>query len=335
MKKMNGIKVLVTGAGGPAGMGVIKSLKLSDLDINILGADMDKYAPGLYISDKSFIIPAADNEKFSEKILEICDLEDVDIIIPTVDQEVVIFSKFMDRLNKIHVKIMIPNLQNILNCINKWKTYNICKKERLDVPLSIQVTRENIIENMSELDFPIVIRPYQSRGARGISFIQSKDEIPAAIRKAEKYSDKYMIQEFVPGPVYTVSCLLDQKSNIKASIVLKKLKEKPSTGGVAIAGKTIVNEEIRELGEKYAKALNWVGICSPEIKFDINENKYKLMEINPRIFGYNYLASVAGVNLSELYINLCLGKDIEKNLDYKENLFFIRSWNDIVVKDIK
>ena len=53
------IRVLVTGAGGPAAVSVIKSLKL-DPTVQLLAADMDAWAAGLYLlpPDARTLIPA-------------------------------------------------------------------------------------------------------------------------------------------------------------------------------------------------------------------------------------------------------------------------------------
>ena len=47
------INVLVTGAGGGVGQGVIKSLKMIEgMDIRIVAADMNELATGLYAGKK-------------------------------------------------------------------------------------------------------------------------------------------------------------------------------------------------------------------------------------------------------------------------------------------
>ena len=47
------VRVLVTGAGGPAAIAVLKSLR-ADPSVRLIAADMDGWAAGLYL------VPAAD-----------------------------------------------------------------------------------------------------------------------------------------------------------------------------------------------------------------------------------------------------------------------------------
>jgi len=51
------MNVLVTGAGGGIGQGVIKSLKMiKDMDIKIVAADMSELATGLFAADAAYLI---------------------------------------------------------------------------------------------------------------------------------------------------------------------------------------------------------------------------------------------------------------------------------------
>ena len=51
------MNILVTGAGGGIGQGLIKSLKMiKDMDIKIIAADMSEFATGLYASDTAYLV---------------------------------------------------------------------------------------------------------------------------------------------------------------------------------------------------------------------------------------------------------------------------------------
>ena len=67
------IRVLVTGAGGPAAVSVIKSLEL-DPTVALLAADMDPWAAGLYLvpPDARTLIPAGLDQDFASTVLARC-----------------------------------------------------------------------------------------------------------------------------------------------------------------------------------------------------------------------------------------------------------------------
>ena len=66
------INVLVTGAGGGVGQGVIKSLKMiKGLDIRIVAADMSELATGLYVCNVAYLVERCDSENYMESLSKI------------------------------------------------------------------------------------------------------------------------------------------------------------------------------------------------------------------------------------------------------------------------
>ena len=84
-------RILVTGAGGPAGINVIKLLKG---EYYIVSTDINPYSEGFAISDKYYLISPAYNEKqFIKDIERIIEEEKIDLVIPTVDEEIEVLAK--------------------------------------------------------------------------------------------------------------------------------------------------------------------------------------------------------------------------------------------------
>ena len=81
-------RVLVTGAGGPAAIAAMRSLR-SDHTIELLAADMDPWAAGLYLvpPGAAALIPAGAAPGFADSLLATCVALGVDIVLPTVDAE--------------------------------------------------------------------------------------------------------------------------------------------------------------------------------------------------------------------------------------------------------
>ncbi len=84
---MKRISVLLTGAGGAAVPGLIEHLHAGGY--SVVAADMDPYAAGLFLADKGYVIPKADSAEFLPAIRAICRKEQVAVIVPLVDEELV------------------------------------------------------------------------------------------------------------------------------------------------------------------------------------------------------------------------------------------------------
>lgn len=332
---MGRVGVCVTGVGGPAGFNCIRSLKESDLDARIIALDMDGRAAGFYHgSDVSYVVPPATSEEFLLTLSKIIEREKVDVLIPTVDEEIAVLCRepILERLSEL-TSFLLPSEAAAANALDKRRTILEARKARLPVPKTLVVASASEVEGKSEkLSFPIVVKPSRSRGARGVSYVQRKGELKSAWRTASSMGGEVLFQEYIPGPVYTVGTVCGRGGRIAASIVLKKTKELPHTGGVALAGTTVAEPALQDLGEKYVECLGWCGPACPEVKLDERDRGYKLMEVNPRLFGYNYLATKAGVNLPEITARLALGEEVEPVRTYKEGLSFVRAPYDLIVE---
>ena len=77
------MNILVLSVGGPAGYGVIKSLRDINFDGSIVSIDCDPLAVGFYLSDKYYVVPKFDDSNFITELLKIVDDEKIDLILPT------------------------------------------------------------------------------------------------------------------------------------------------------------------------------------------------------------------------------------------------------------
>ena len=92
-------RVLVTGAGGPAGVAVIRSLLRRD-DLEVFAADMDGWASGLYLvdADRRRIVPPGRRDDFVDAIAAMVAADGIGLVVSTVDVELVTLSARRDEL---------------------------------------------------------------------------------------------------------------------------------------------------------------------------------------------------------------------------------------------
>ena len=81
------MNILFLGAGGPAAVGAIKSLLDYDTqrEHKIISVDCDELAVGFYMSDESYIVPKNSSKFYHDKLKEIIEKENIDLILHTSD----------------------------------------------------------------------------------------------------------------------------------------------------------------------------------------------------------------------------------------------------------
>ena len=95
-----------------------------------------------------------------------------------------------------------------------------------------------------------------------------------------------------------------------------RIREYPVTGGASVCAESFSDVALKNEGMKLLDALKWEGVAMVEFKKDMKDGKYKLMEINPKLWGSLELAIVSGINFPELLAEAAVG-----TLQSKESVY--------------
>lgn len=93
---------------------------------------------------------------------------------------------------------------------NKRKFKDLCKKNRVRVATDYTITDS---QNQSDLDsvvFPVVVKPVDKSGNRGMSYCNTKEELIAGYKKAREISENesIIVETRLKGPEYTAYYVL-------------------------------------------------------------------------------------------------------------------------------
>jgi len=103
--------------------------------------------------------------------------------------------------------------------------------------------------------------------------------------------------------------------------------------GKAWGGITLDNKEMLDLTHKIISSTNWRGGMELEL-IKTNKNELYIIEINPRIPAWVYLAVGAGQNLPEAMVRLALGEKVKPFDKYQIGRMFVRYSYDLII-DLK
>jgi len=327
--------VLVTATGGPAGLAALRSLQ-GVREFRLVAVDADSLAPGLYAKEViPYPVPLAKEQSYVDVLFDICEREKVKVVLPCSDEEIYALSKSKLHFDHGGIEMPISDHKLIVKASDKWKLILSISKFGIRVPETFSpATIKEFEETIQKLGFPVVVRPRVSRGARGVTFCKNKNEAMFAFRLLKQKYSSVIVQEFVPGgrgSVFVVQTLWDKQHALCATAVMQKLRERPSTGGVAVAGKTVYNDRLRDLGVSVIEKLGpWIGPAGVELKISTSDGQPYVMEVNPRLQGVTHLFTKAGINFPHLWVLVALDKKFTPQFKYEER-YFTRYWNDIVI----
>jgi len=329
------VTVAVTGLNnidspGP-GIPVIRGIRESkELDVRIIGLAYEHLEPGIYMRDlvdKTYMIPypAEGKDPLFARLLEIHAKEQIDIIIPNFDAELFSFIKLEKKLEEIGIKTYLPTLEQFEER-NKSNLPAYGKKYGVHVPLGTEVYSISDLNNaLKSLNYPVMIK-----GKYYDAYAAHSEEQAAVYfsQMSTKWGLPVIVQEFVKGTEVNLIALGDGKGNLVAAVPMRK--QYITDKGKAWGGITIEDPKMMDLARKIISQTKWKGGLELEL-IKSSDNKLYLLEINPRIPAWVYLAVGAGQNIPEALIKLSLGMEVKPFTRYDVGKMFIRYSYDMIV----
>jgi len=335
--KASKINIAVTGINatdnpGP-GSSVVRGIRYNEeFSGRIIGLAYDTMDPGIYqegLVDITYMIPypSQDPQVIFERIKQINELEQIDVLIPTLDAELLTYISIEEKLKEIGISMFLPTKESF-NMRSKNLLADFCLENGISAPRTISVNSVDDIYKM-DLEYPVYVK-----GIFYDAYIAySYSEAAAAFYNiSAKWGVPIVIQEFINGEEFDIVALGDGTGETIGAVPMKKmsLTEKKK----AWAGVSIDNQELIDITKKLVKALKWRGPMEAEIMVDHKTSKLYLIEINPRFPAWCILAPWSGQNLQYSLVDLALGNKVEKFKNYKSGKLFIR-YSMEVMADIK
>ncbi len=326
------IHIAVTGLNntdnpGP-GVPVIRGIReSSDLDVRIIGLAYENLEPGIYmpgITDITYLIPypSAGTRVFLNRILEIHERERIDLIIPNFDAELFTFIKSEKLLAQHGIRTFLPSLAQ-LEERSKANLPAFGAKYGVKVPKSKEITSLNDIPSLREdFDYPLLVK---GKFYDAYLAYNSEQVITHFNKIAAKWGLPVIIQEFIKGTEVNVVALGDGTGRTVGAVSMRK--QYITDKGKAWGGITIDDPKMMNITRDLISQTGWKGGMELEM-IKTASGDYFLIEINPRIPAWVYLAVGAGQNIPEALVKLAMGQETPGFLNYQVGKMFIRySWD--------
>lgn len=248
------------------------------------------------------------------------------LLIATSDLYVKMVSEEKGLLEKYYV-FNYPDIELVNNLLIKEKFYSIYENMGLDMPKTYiyPCNKNESIQKIKNYfkEYPIIIKPsdgveYHKLDGEGLAKVykaHSEEELEKIIKKIENagYNKNLIIQEFIPGDDSALFDSIfyvgkDKKAKL-ATFAQIGLQEHTPTG---IGNCTVLvngydehgyNEEIVYKLKDFIEKIGYQGFAEFDIKYDYRDNKYKVLEINPRQSRSGYYLTACGYNLVKYLID--------------------------------
>lgn len=276
----------------------------SVFDGKIYASDCDKTASGLYSNvDKSFILPkpVEDEKKYINALHDVCLKNSIDLIIPTIDPEIYILSKYKNKFTEDNITLLVSDRSVLEICYDKLKMNKFLGDSGFSVPKTYNNLEDFKIDlGKKILTFPVFVKPVYGSGSVDSRVVVNYEQLVAF------FKPKMIIQEYLNGEEFGVDTFVDSNGKPIRIVVKRKLSMRSGETDKAI---TVEHECIQNTVKVLAEKLKPFGPLDTDI-IETNRGVY-VIDLNPR-FGGGYPAThMAGVNFIDLIIKIIMNDPIE------------------------
>jgi len=335
-------RILVTGAGGPAGINFVKSLRIAPEKMFLAGTEANSYFIHLASTDKKYIVPRATDPEYIDKLNEVIRKNKIDFFHAQPDIEVEIISENREKLES---NVFLPSKKAVRACQDKLEATRLWKKNDVPVARFMELNKDSDVNKaFEELDSPIWIRATHGAGGIGSTPADNQETALSWISywKARGVAWKFIAQEHLPGrnmafhSIWKEGELVTSMARERLEYIYPHLAPSGITGTPAVQ-KTIHNKQVNEIGTKAVLSIDqkFNGIACVDLK-ENEEGTPCVTEINAgRMFTTSFFFSYASkilhkdyyANIPYLYVKLAFEEKIPKIPRYNilpKDVYWIR-----------
>ena len=238
------------------------------------------------------------------------------VVIPSGDQAAALIARNHAILAE-HYRLTTPAWKMLRWAYDKRCMNELAGQTGVDTPWTLHPANREQLAAM-EITFPVLLKPAYKQSANAFTDakawrVEDRETLLARYDEACRLVDRdvIMLQGLIPGGgesqfSYAALC---QGGKVLASITARRTRQYPVEFGQASTYVESIEEpEVERLSQRLLNALCYDGLIEVEYKLDRRDGRYKLLDLNPRIWGWHTLGAKAGVDFTYLQWLLSCGQ---------------------------
>lgn len=298
-----------------------RELALRESSASVFATDLKpSLAAACKVADNAFAMPRVTEAGYTEKLLELCLRENVGLVVPTIDTELLGLAQARSTFASHGINVVISDERVIRSCRDKRLTSDLFK--------ALDISSPRIMERHM-LTFPCFAKPYDgSRSIGAVKLAQASD-----LTNAMQSDLKLMFMEYIDSSheEYTVDAYYDRNGMLQCMVPRHRLEVRD---GEISKGITRRNEVYDYLLPRLSRLKGARGCLTIQLFAKPDTHSFAASEINPRFGGGFPLSYAAGADFPGWLIDEYLyGKSIAFCESWESDLLMLRYDEQVIVRN--
>ena len=301
------LSVLVTGAGAPVAVSVLKALRQSALKPRIIATDADPLSVGLFRADRAYVVPriADDQASYAERLTEICLAENVAMVCFGSEIEMWRMAPLVyDLERKTGARLILNGTKLLEPFMDKWETFCLLRENELPVPDTVLATDQHEVrEFLVRHPYPLIVKPRSGSGSKNVFLVRDSHQFELAASFVEEpVLQEYLVPE---EEEYTVGVYKSPRTGYVGQIVLRRTL----SAGVTYKAEVIRSVEIESICRKVVESFDVWGPINVQLRK--TAAGVRIFEINLRFSSSAVIRACFGFNEPDMCLrDIVLGESL-------------------------
>jgi hypothetical protein len=236
-------------------------------------------------------------EKFLDEIVYICKRENINVIFPTTDPLIFLFSKNERRFSSLNIEVPVPDIQKLSQITDKYSLAVFAKAQNVPCPRTGLVDSASLKNTASTFNFPVILKPRLGLASCGVNKFTEKEELFSKFNYLESQFGRQMLQEFIPGnEINFINVYMNHDCKALACFFYRvqrpEMRVFDGRSGQELAAPNESCKGIVSILER----LQFKGYANAQLKVDSRDKIPKLLEINVKMTTNVWMARGLGKN---------------------------------------
>ena len=267
-------------------------------ELKIFGADMAGTASALAYCDFTRKVVAMRDPEYIHNLLDICKSDRIDLLIPTIDTDLLVLSENKEKFEKIGTKVMISEPEMIRICRDKNYTSQFFVDCGLHAPMPVNDWKQY------KGSFPAFIKPKDGSSSVNAFKVENAEELEVYAAQVKDY----IVQPFIKGKEYTIDIFCSWDGRPLSIVPRERVQIR---AGEVLKTRIYMDKTMIAESKALCAVFKPCGPLTVQLIRDEFSGTDFFIEINPRFGGGAPLSMKAGARSAETILKLLSGETVD------------------------
>ncbi len=323
--------------GNFVGLGIVRSLGAHGIPVWVLDADRSKSIAQFSRYTTRFV--ETREEAITDVLLREGRQHRLDgwVLFPVTDEYVEVLSANREFLSSIY-RVTTAPVEITGFALDKRLTY--ARADELGIAAPWTSVGNSLADIEAEgVPYPVILKPavnhhfFPQTNIKALP-AENASELRRGFAQMGRYipPEEILVQERIPGGGENQFsfCAVCNDGQAYASLVAQRVRQYPvDFGNASTFVETAKQPVVEAAGRRFLESIGFDGLAEVEFKFDPRDGKYKILDVNPRTWGWHTLGKAAGIDFPYLLWRQAVGLPVAPIATHREAAW-IREITDVV-----